>query len=269
MWKSVRKWWKYLGAKLSGKLEEVADPKVQLEQAIQEARDQHRKLTEQAANVIANQKQTQLRLDRAIDDYEKAKASTRQALVLTDQETTEGNAEKAASFNQAAESYATKLIVLEKQIEDLKKMLLDTTQAAENAKAAVKQNSAALQQKLSQRERLLSELDQAKMHEQMNSAMAQLNATVGDDVPTFEEVQRKIDARLAKAQGMSELQGTNVDSNMFEVEQAQANAEAQARLSELRSELGIEAPIAPAETASPAAATEPGKGATAPGADAG
>ena len=43
---------------------EKADPKVQLEQAITEAQDQHRRLREQAANVIANQKQTEMRLNR-------------------------------------------------------------------------------------------------------------------------------------------------------------------------------------------------------------
>ena len=80
------------------KLEESADPKVQLEQAIAEAREQHRKLTEQAANVIANQKQTQLKLDRAIEEYEKANASARQALLLSDQEARAGNADKAAIF---------------------------------------------------------------------------------------------------------------------------------------------------------------------------
>ena len=67
----------------------------------------------------------------------------------------------------------------------------------------------------------------------MNSAMAQLNATVGDDVPTFEEVRRKIDVRLAKAQGMAELQGTSIDVQMLEVQRVQAESEAQARLQEL------------------------------------
>src|SRR5262245_63599148 len=110
MFKTLKKWWRYLAAKLGMKLEESADPKVQLEQAIQEARDQHRKLTEQAANVIANQKQTQRRLDRAIDEYEKTKAGTRQAVLLSDQEMREGHADKAATYNQAAESYAGKLI---------------------------------------------------------------------------------------------------------------------------------------------------------------
>ena len=176
MWKAIKRWWKYLGAKLGLKLEESADPKVQLEQAITEAREQHRKLTEQAANVIANQKQTQLKLDRAMDEYEKANASARQALLLTDQETRAGNADKAASFSSAAEAFANKLINLEKQIDDLKKTLLDATQQSEKAKQMVAQNSSALQKKLAEREKLLSQLDQAKMQEQMSKAMTQLSA---------------------------------------------------------------------------------------------
>jgi phage shock protein A len=242
MWKAIKRWWKYLGAKLGLKLEESADPKVQLEQAITEAREQHRKLTEQAANVIANQKQTQLKLDRAMDEYEKANASARQALLLTDQETRAGNADKAASFSSAAEAFANKLINLEKQIDDLKKTLLDATQQSEKAKQMVAQNSSALQKKLAEREKLLSQLDQAKMQEQMSKAMTQLSETVGDDVPTFEQVRDKIEKRLSKAQATSDLTGATVDTKMLEVEQAQASAEAQARLSELRSELGLSTP---------------------------
>lgn len=253
MWKSLKRWWRYLGTKLGMKLEESADPKVQLEQAITEARDQHRRLTEQAANVIATQKQTQLRLDRAIDGYEKANASARQALLLAEQEARSGNAEKAASFNQAAETFATKLIALEQQIEELKSQLLEATKQSEAAKSAVQQNSSALQKKLAEREQLLSQLDQAKMHEEMNKAMAQLSETVGEDVPTFEEVRSKIERRLAKAQASSDLTGASVESHVLEVEQAQMTAEAQARLSELRSELGLEgaAPAAAPESTAP------------------
>jgi phage shock protein A len=255
MFKALRRWWKYLAAKLSGKLEESADPKIQLEQAIQEAHEQHRRLTEQAANVIANQKQTQMRLDRAVEDFEKANASARQALLLADEATKGGKGEKAGDYNTAAEQFANRLIQLEREVADLKKQLLDTTQAADKAKQAVAQNSATLQKKLTEREKLLSQLDQAKMQEQMTKAMNSLNATIGEDVPTFEQVREKIERRLAKAQGMADLSGANVETKMLEVEQAQMSAEAQARLSELRSELGLTAPEtekAPAPEAKPA-----------------
>ena len=201
MFKALRRWWKYMAAKLSGSLEERADPKVQLEQAIQEAQEQHRRLTEQAANVIAHQKQTQMRLDRAQDDLDKVTGNARQALLLTDEATTKGDTAKALEYQQAAESFANRLIALENEVEGLKAMLLDATQNADAAKSAVQKNSSALQKKLSERQRLLSQLDQAKMQEQMNKAMSQLTATVGEDVPTFEEIREKIEARTARGRG--------------------------------------------------------------------
>ncbi len=56
-------------------------------------------------------------------------------------------------------------------------------------------------------------------------------------VPTFNEVQEKIEARYAKAKASAELQEVTVESRVLEIEQATANIEAQSRLSELRAEL--------------------------------
>jgi hypothetical protein len=91
------------------------------------------------------------------------------------------------------------------------------------------------------------------MQEQMNTAMATLNEAVGQDVPTFDEVQAKIEARYAKATSMAELTEQSVESNILEIEQAARNVEAQARLNEIRSQLGI-AP-APSAAADPAASS--------------
>jgi phage shock protein A len=242
---------RYMTALLTGKFNEIADPKVQLEQAIMEAQEQHRRLTEQAANVIANQKQTEMRLNRSMEELQRSNSSTKQALLMADDATKRGDAAKAAEYTQAAEGFANRLIAVEKQVEDLKTMHLQTTQAANQAKAAVNQNSAALQKKLAERQKLLSQLDQAKMQEQMNRAMATLSETVGQDVPTFDEVRTKIEARYAKALGQTELQGDTVESRMLEVEQAALNTEAKSRLSELRSQLGL-ASGSPGEISAPA-----------------
>src|SRR4029077_11790803 len=102
-----------------------------------------------------------------------------------------------------------------------------------------RQTAPASRRSLSERQKLMSQLDQAKMQEQMNKAMASLTATVGEDVPTFEQVREKIEARVAKAQGNAALQGTSVEARMPDVEQAQPDAEAQARLSQLRTQLGL------------------------------
>ncbi|HUQ40555.1 MAG TPA: PspA/IM30 family protein [Acidimicrobiales bacterium] len=257
MIKLLRRISRYLTAALSGKFNEVADPKVQLEQAILEAQDQHRRLKEQAANVIANQKQTEMRLNRAMEELEKVNSSARQAVLMADEATKKGDAAKAADYTRAAEAFANKLISIEKEVEGLKQLSLQSTQASDQAKAAVMQNSTALQKKLSERQKLLSQLDQAKMQEQMNTAMAQLSEAVGQDVPTLAEVRDKIEARYAKARGMSELQGETVESRMLEVEQAAMDNEAQARLSQIRSQLGITAATGESQTgAMPGAAPE-------------
>src|SRR6266516_610162 len=200
MWKSIRKWWSYLGARLGMQLEASADPKVQLEQAIADARDQHRLLTEQAANIIANQHQLEARLDRSIDQLQKANASAGQALTLVDQAHRSGNIDEAGRYAQAAEAFANRIIHLERDIEELKQSVLSATEASSRAREAVNQNSAAVQKKLAERESLLSQLDQAKMQEQMNAAMSQLTAVAGDETPTLEEMRTKIERRLAKAQ---------------------------------------------------------------------
>jgi phage shock protein A len=245
MFKLVRRWWKYTTAKLTGRFEESADPKVQLEQAIREAEEQHRRLTEQAANVIAHQKQTQMRLDRAQGELTKVTANARQALLLNDEAGRSGDTRKQSDYQQAAEAFANRMIALEQEVDSLQSLLFEATKNADNAKAAVQQNAAALQKKLSERQQLLSQLDQAKMQEQMNQAMNQLSLAVGDDVPTFEQIRSKIEARAAKAQGLAELNSSSVEHRMLEVEQAQINAEAQARLTVLRTQLGLPAPATP------------------------
>lgn len=247
MWRVVKRWWKYLAMKLWVRHEENADPKVQLEQAIQEAKERHQQLTEQATNVIANRKQAQVRLDRAVDAYEKANASARQALLLADQENRSGNVDKAMHFEETAEVFANKVLESERRINELEEQLLQATSAAEGAKAAVMQNSVLVQQKLAEREQLLSTLDQAHMQEALNRAMQTLTSTIGDDVPTFEEVRKKIDRRLAQAQGMAELhgaqRGSSVHARMLEVERAQMSAVAQDRLAEMRAALGLRPPL--------------------------
>ncbi len=239
MLRLLQRTWRYLTAALTGKFNETADPRIQLEQAITEAQQQHRRLVDQAANVIANQKQTEMRLNRAMTELEKLNGSARQAVTMAEEASARGDATKAVEYTQTAEAFANRLIATEREAESLKQMLLQSTQAADQAKAAVSQNSMVMQKKLSERQKLLGQLDQAKMQEQLNKAMSSLSESVGQDVPTLDEVRDKIEARYAKALGSSELAGQSVEARMLEVEQHQINNEAQARLSQIKSQLGI------------------------------
>lgn len=235
----LKKRWKYLVAKLGGQFEETADPKVQLEQAITEAKDQHKSLRQQAANVIANQKQTEMRLNRSLEELERVNANAHQAVTMADAAQKSGDTEKAERYTSAAEQFANRLLSLEEEIESLKSLHFQASEAAEQAKHAVEQNSDLLQKKLREKQALLSQLDQAKMQESVNTAMATLSEAVGEDVPTFDEVRNKIEARYAKAKANAELTEGNVETQMIEIEKAARNAEAQTRLESIKAELGI------------------------------
>ena len=258
----ITRWWRYFSASANSRFNERADPKIQLEQAIGEAQQQHRRLTEQAANVIANQKQTEMRLNRSMEELGKVNNSARQAVLMADDATRKGDAARAAELTQAAQAFANRLVATEREVDSLKTLHLQSAQAAEQAKQAVVQNSAALQTKLTERQKLLSQLDQAKMQEQMNRAMTSLSASVGQDVPTLDEVRDKIEARYSRALGASELGTQTVETRMLEVEQAQINSEAQNRLDQIREQLGLPAAGEPAGLESGSSAAL-GTGATA------
>jgi phage shock protein A len=246
MWQSLKRWWKYLGVKLRVVHEERADPKVQLEQAILEAKAEHRRLSESAALVVAQQKRAQDRLDAKVEEYESVKARTGQALLMIDREAREGHGDKVATYTAAAESLANQVLGLEREIREREAALLQATHASEQAKSAVVQNSAALRAKLDEKERLLSALDRAKMQEALNDARGQFARALDADAPTFAEVERKIRDReaVAQAQGeLGELQRPHVDPAVREIEAAQQSTDAQALLGQLRSQLGLSAPV--------------------------
>jgi phage shock protein A len=259
----LRRRWRYFTAKTDSRFEANADPKVQLEQAITDAQDQHRRLVEQAANVVANQKQHELQLNRAMEELEKVNRSTRQALMMAQDASKAGDGDKAREYNQTAEAFANRLIATENQVNDLKTLSLQSAQAADQARSAVQQNSMALQQKLAERQKLMSQLDQAKMQEQLNRAMSSLNQTVDSNAPSLDQVREKIEARYAKAIGTSELTGQTVEARMLEVQQASIGSEARSRLDTMRVELGLPSSGGALGTGSSAAPGELGAGAPA------
>ena len=114
--------WKYLMALFSSKVDEYADPKVQIQQAIEDAQRQHAALSQQAAAVIGNQRQLEMKLTRQMGDVERLSSSARQALVLADEQRAKGNAAEADKYEQTAQAFATQLVAAEQQMEDLKAM---------------------------------------------------------------------------------------------------------------------------------------------------
>ncbi|MBV8932537.1 MAG: PspA/IM30 family protein, partial [Kutzneria sp.] len=214
------------------------DPKVQIQQAIEEAQRQHQALSQQAAAVIGNQRQLEIKLSRQLGEVEKLQASARQALVLADEAKATGDQAKAAQFEQAAGSFATQLVTAEQSVEDLKSLHDQALQAATQAKQAVERNSMVLQQKLSERTKLLSQLEQAKMQEQVSASLNQMSQLAAPgNTPSLDEVREKIERRYTNALGSAELASNSVQGRMMEVQASTTELAGNARLEQIRASL--------------------------------
>lgn len=229
--------WKYLMALFDSKIEENADPKIQIEQAIQDAQRQHQALSQQAAAVIGNQRQLEMKLNRQLAEIEKLQANTRQALQLSDKARGDGNESKAVEYENAAESFAAQLVTAEQSVEDLKALHDQSLQQADQAKKAVERNSMQLQQKVTERTKLLSQLEQAKMQEKVADSLQSMNEVAGGSTPNLDQVREKIEGRYARALGQAELAQNSVQGRMAEVEQAGVQLAGHSRLEQIRAEM--------------------------------
>ncbi|MDT4924771.1 MAG: hypothetical protein QOG01_2484 [Pseudonocardiales bacterium] len=250
--------WKYMSAWFGVKIDEKADPKIQIEQAIQEAQRQHQALTQQAAAVIGNQRQLAMQLDRQLNTIENLQSQARQALLLADKTRAEGDTAKAAQFEQTAQALANQLVSAESSVEDLKVLHDQALQAAGRARESVQTNSTMLQQRLAERTKLLSQLEQAKMQETVAASLQQMSDLAApSNVPSLDEVRDKIEKRYAVALGQAELARDSTGSRILEVQQATLDMKGSARLDEIRASLAAETPAAVEGGSTPAIGAAP------------
>lgn len=259
------KGYKYLMALFGAKIDEHADPKVQIQQAIAEAQKQHQQLTQQAAAVIGNQRQLEMKLARQMGEVEKLQGSARQALVLADKERAAGNEAEAVRYEQTAQAFATQLVAAEQSMEDLKSLHDQALTAAEQAKKAVESNAMLVQQKLAERTQLLSKLEQAKMQEQVSASLSSMSELTGPGTtPSLAEVRDKIEGRYARALGAAELAESSVEGRMLEVQKSTLDVAGASRLDQIRASMaGEQLAAPPAATPTPASAPSLSKDAAA------
>lgn len=231
------KGWKYLMSSFDQKIDENADPKVQIKQAAEEARRQHQEVSEHAAQLIGTEKQLAIKLDRLRAERDKREAEAREAVQQAEKAAQSGDDKRAAQLNQTAEVLAAKLVEVENELEQVTATHRQATQAADEARRLQQSSEAKLKQQLAEVDRLNRQVDQANMQEATNQASGNLAAMEKDDsVPGFDDVQEKIERRYAEALGRQELAEATAGPEAT-IADAAADQRASARLAQLRAEL--------------------------------
>jgi phage shock protein A len=257
------KGWRYMMALFGAKIDEYADPKVQIQQAIEDAQRQHQALVQQAAAVIGNQRQLEMKLSRQMGEVEKLQGMARQALVLADRAREGGDETEAQKYESTATTLATQLVSGEQSMEDLKTLHDQALSAAGQARKAVENNAMVLQQRIAERSRLLSQLEQAKMQETVAKSLESMSSLAAPgNTPSLDEVRDKIEQRYATAMGRAELASNSVEGRMLEVQKSSLDMAGSSRLEQIRASMAGEklgaSPAQPAvESGSAAPASDP------------
>lgn len=231
--------WGYIKTLFRVKAEAAMDPEVEIEQAIQEARKRDQELRNQAAKVVAHRTQLESKIDKAADEAGSARELAKQALLKAQESTAAGDAAGADKWTKAAQGMAMKLTASENNLNSLKSQYESAVGQADDAKKAVTQNAMRLQELAAKRMELVGSLQQAKMQESVNKAVEAISATMGDEAVSMDKVEEKIEKRKAEAMARAELREATPDGAEMELREAVSLSQADAKLAELKTELGI------------------------------
>jgi len=231
--------WGYIKALFRTKAEKMMDPEIEIEQAIQEARRRDQELRTQAAKVVAHRTQLESQIERAAEDAGEAREMAKQALLKSQEATAAGDTAGAEKWTRTAQGVAMRLQAAENNLASLKSQYETAATQAEAAKRAVQQNAMRLQELAARRMELLGALQQAKMQESVNKAVESMSATFDDDAVSLDRVEDKIESRRAEAMARAELREVTPEGAEMELRETISVAQADAKLEELKKELGI------------------------------
>ena len=231
--------WGYIKTLFRVKTEAAMDPEIEIEQAIHEAKKRDQDLRNQAAKVVAHRVQLESKIERAADDVGEARELAKQALLKAQGSTTSGDTAGAEKWTKVATGLAMKLQASENNLNSLKSQYESAVEQSDDAKKATQQNAMRLQELAAKRMELVGDLQQAKMQESVNEAIESISSTMDDDQVSLSKVEEKIEKRKAEAMAKAELHEATPDGAELELREAVSMAQADAKLEELKAELGI------------------------------
>lgn len=236
--------WTYLAASLEAAFDRRADPRVEVEQAVDAARRQHQAVAEQAAAVIGNQRELEIKLARTGEQVQDLRSAARRALLLAETARAERREADAARYEEAANVIAVRLAGAEASAADLEDARARAEVAASAARHALEQNARAMQRMMAERAKLLTQIETTLLQERLNDSLRTLDALAPRGAtPTFEQVRSRVDERMGRAAGLAEVRRPAIEGALLEVEQAGIEEVGRARLEALRAQLRLEAEV--------------------------
>ena len=232
--------WRYAGAVLAETLDRVADPRVQVQMALEQARRQHQLLTEQAAAVLGNERELDIKVGRAMAEVERLRTAAGRALMVAERSYRDGDEAKARSHEETARLFAVQLAGAESMAAELADARDRSAGAAAAARRAVDGSAHLLTARLTEGARLNTEIETARMQERIADTLKTLDSMAPTgSIPTLDQIRARVDRRVAIAGARSELAGAGSGARMLEIERAGLEETGRLKLLEIRQALGL------------------------------
>jgi phage shock protein A len=208
--------------------------------ALEEARRQHQLLTEQAAAVLGNERELEIKVARAMAEVERVRSAAGRALMLADRAAREGDEAAARGHEETAGLFAVQLAGAESMASELADARDRSAGAAAAARRVVDRSAHLLQARLTEGARLNTEIETARMQERVADTLKVLDAMApSGSVPTLDQIRARVDRRVSVAAARSELAGAGTGARMLEIERAGLEEAGRQKLIEMRAALGL------------------------------
>jgi phage shock protein A len=218
-----KRFFRYLRALIMGKLDQLEDPQVIIDQAMREMKENQAKNREKAVQAITQKNQ----LQNMVDQEEKICRELESKATFAVQQ---GNREVARQLLREKLAHDSTLTQLRESLKQA-----EETSAA--VKVAIKREEETFRVKTAEALALKAKMKQAQIQTEINRALDGFQAT--DATESFDRASEKIRSMQAEADARAEVAKTSVQSRLMELNDQQIDMEAESALKDLESKLGV------------------------------
>ncbi len=214
--------WRYLMALFQGKLDELEDPEIILNEAVREMKANQGKNRELAVQAITQKNNLQAEVDkeeRIVAEMERKATVALQA----------GNRELARQFLKEKALH-------EQTLASMRTNLAAAVEAAEKVKLAIKQEEERIRVRTAEALAMKANMKQAQIQIKINKALDGLQFS--DNEHSWSHVQERIQTMQSEASARAEVVNSSVESRIRDLEVSQMDIEADRQLAELEMKLG-------------------------------
>lgn len=178
-----------------------------LKAAIDNAKEVHGTLLENAATVIGQRNKLSMDLDRKENELVELTKKARAAAAKAKQFFEAGDTNNANLYREMASQFAADVVVTEQDIATLKTLLQQAETASVQAKQQIQLSNLRVTRQVRSHTRLLGQLAQVQMQESIAASLGQVSAlsSAASTTPTITGVEEEIRTRYARALASAEI----------------------------------------------------------------